>query len=61
MWAVIHNTISVLDPARIETNMVLIGEDDQVTPSLLASIYLFEWIETLPWREFGIPELLDSR
>jgi hypothetical protein len=57
-WAVLAGVIVVLTPATIRTNVQVIMDDGMPAPPMLTRILLFEWLETLPWREPAITELL---
>jgi hypothetical protein len=57
-WALLAGVIVVLSPATIRTNVRVIMEDGLLAPSMLTRIVLFEWIETLPWRDPAVVELL---
>jgi Domain of unknown function (DUF4902) len=57
-WGVVHGVVVVLNPNEIRTNIQLIGEDSRVEPPALAKIHLLDWIESLPWRENAIEDLL---
>ena len=57
-WGVVQGVIVVIDPAEIRTNILLVREDQQAEPRDLAKIHLLEWIESMPWRETAIEDLL---
>jgi hypothetical protein len=57
-WGVVQGVIVVIDPAEIRTNILLISEDQRAEPRDLAKIHLLHWIESLPWRETAIQQLL---
>jgi len=57
-WGVVQGVIVVIDPAEIRTNILLVREDQRAEPRDLARIHLLEWIESMPWRETAIAELL---
>jgi hypothetical protein len=57
-WGVVQGVIVVLDPAEIRTNIRLVFEDRQTASRALARIHLHEWIESLPWRQIAIADLL---
>jgi len=57
-WGVLQGVIVVIDPAEIRTNILLVREDQRAEPRDLAKIHLLEWIESMPWRETAIEDLL---
>jgi len=57
-WGVVQGVIVVIDPAEIRTNILLVNEGQRAEPRDLARIYLLQWIESMPWRETAIQELL---
>jgi hypothetical protein len=57
-WGVIQGVIAVIDPAEIRTNILLMNEDQRAEPRDLARIHLLQWIESMPWRETAIQQLL---
>jgi hypothetical protein len=57
-WGVVQGVIIVIDPAEIRTNILLVNEGQRAEPRDLARIYLLQWIESMPWRETAIQELL---
>jgi hypothetical protein len=50
-WALLSDVIVVLAPATIRTNVLLVQDSGLVAPPMLTRVYLFEWIETRPWRD----------
>ena len=57
-WGVVQGVIVVIDPAAIRTNILLVNEVQRAEPRDLARIHLLQWIESMPWREVAIEELL---
>lgn len=47
-------------PAEIRSNVQVTAEDGAVVSPMLTRAYLFEWIETLSWREIAVHDLLRS-
>jgi Domain of unknown function (DUF4902) len=57
-WGVVEGIIVLLNPSEIRTNIQLISPDRRPEPPTLAQIHLFHWIESIPWRELAVNELL---
>jgi len=57
-WAVVQGIIVLLNPNEIRTNIQLLTSDCQPELPALARIHLLHWIESLPWREAAIEDLL---
>lgn len=49
-WGVLQSSLVVLNPGALKANIQLM-EGSVVVPLLLNRVYLYEWIESLPWRE----------
>jgi hypothetical protein len=60
-WGVIQRVIVLLNPNEIRTNIQLIGADDRPVPAARARIHFMDWLETMPWREVAIKELLTDK
>lgn len=60
-WGVIQRVIVLLNPNEIRTNIQLIGQDNRPVPPARARIYLMDWIETLPWRQTAIQNILGEK
>jgi hypothetical protein len=58
-WAVVRGSLVVLNPAALRTNIRLL---DGVTAMafLLSQAHIFEWIESMPWRD-KVDEIVGSR
>lgn len=50
-WGVIAGQIIVFHPAGIRTNVRIAMDDGSLASPMLTRIHLFEWIESLPWRQ----------
>lgn len=57
-WGVVNGLIVLLSQKEIRTNIQLLHPDLSPVPAALAQIHLFHWIESLPWRELAIDDLL---
>lgn len=57
-WGVVGGVVVVLSQDEIRTNIQLITQDECRVPPEKAQLYLFHWIETLPWREAAVKDLL---
>jgi hypothetical protein len=60
-WGVIQRVIVLLNPNEIRTNIQLVGEDNRPVPPARARIHFMDWLETLPWRQDAINELLTDK
>ena len=60
-WGVVRDAIIVLNPGEIRSNVRVLLEDGQRAPALLNRMRIFEYIETLPWRDIAIEPLLHER
>jgi hypothetical protein len=59
-WAVVGGVVIVLNPNEIRTNIRLVTNSGSDEPSALNKIRLLHWIESIPWREIAIKNLLDE-
>jgi hypothetical protein len=59
-WAGMREALFVLQPERIETNLVLLSSAGCPEPQQRALVQIFDFVETLPWRA-AIHELLQAR
>ncbi len=59
-WGIVRTVIVVLNPSEIRTNIQLVTEDGFVEPLMLTRIHLLDWIESLPWRNTAIKNLLQQ-
>jgi len=57
-WGFHQGELFVLSAAEIRTNVQLTAPDRSPLPPLLARGYLARWLETVPWREGAIRELV---
>jgi hypothetical protein len=57
-WAFVDDTIIFLHPIEIRTNLQLIAPDDLAESPILTRVHLHEWLESLPWREGAIQDLV---
>jgi hypothetical protein len=57
-WGVVDGVIVLLSQKEIRTNIQLVTQDEGPVPQPLAQIHLFYWIESIPWRETAVNELL---
>jgi hypothetical protein len=57
-WGIVHDSIVLLNPAEIRTNILLIREDGEAESALGSRHDLAKWIDSLPWRTTAIPELI---
>jgi len=57
-WGVVNGIVVLLGQKEIRTNIQLIATDHRPVPPGVAQIHLFHWIESLPWRELAINDLL---
>lgn len=60
-WAVINGVVVLLSPNEIRTNIQLISPDHRPVPRMMAQIYLYHWIESIPWREIAVNDLLGCK
>ncbi len=60
-WAVLQGLVIPLNPNEIRSNILLIGADGGPEPPAVARIHLLYWIETLPWRQNVIHDLLAGK
>jgi hypothetical protein len=57
-WGVFQGVVIPLNPNEIRSNILLIGADGRPEPAAVTQIHLLYWIESLPWRQSGIQDLL---
>jgi Domain of unknown function (DUF4902) len=57
-WGVVGGLVVLLSQKEIRTNIQLLSPDQSPMPAPLAQIHLFHWIESLPWRETAVNDLL---
>jgi hypothetical protein len=57
-WGILQGVVIPLNPNEIRTNILLIGADGRAPAPAVARIHLLDWIESLPWRQDAIYELL---
>ena len=50
-WGISQDLLFVLNPAGIKANIQLLDDAGRVESFLLSRAHLFEWIESLPWRD----------
>ena len=60
-WAVIRDLVVLLNPSEIRTNIRLVSETDEDEPPMLEKIHILHWIESIPWREEVIQNVLDEK
>jgi hypothetical protein len=60
-WACVRGDIIALDPSEIRTNIQLITADGSAESPLLTRMYLYDWLETLPWRDGPVRDLAAGR
>jgi hypothetical protein len=59
-WAVIDGVVVLVSPNEIRTNILLVSRAGSAEPATIAQIHLFHWIESLPWREGAVQDLLEN-
>jgi hypothetical protein len=59
-WGATNKVVFILNPAEIRTNLLVILDDGTPAPPMLTRTHLFEWLETLPWREPSVVALLSE-
>jgi hypothetical protein len=57
-WGVVDGLVVLLCQKEIRTNIQLVSQDQSPISAAIAQIHLFHWIESLPWRELAVDELL---
>lgn len=57
-WAVVDGMVVLVNPSEIRTNIQLISRNGLAEPSAIAQIHLMHWIESQPWREGAVRDLL---
>jgi hypothetical protein len=60
-WAFVDGSIVFLHPIEIRTNLLLIAPDGLGESPILTRVHLHEWLESLPWREGAIQDLVRSQ
>jgi hypothetical protein len=60
-WACVKGDIVALDPSEIRTNIQLIGTDGCVQSPVVTRMYLYAWLETVPWRIGTLVDLANGR
>ncbi len=60
-WASCRGEIFLLSPAEIRTNIQLVAPDGSVDSSLLCRMRLARWLESVPWRETAVQDLVAGR
>ncbi len=60
-WASCRGEILLLSPAEIRTNIQLVAPDGSVMLPRLCRVRLARWLESIPWRETAVLELLQPR
>jgi hypothetical protein len=59
-WGVLQGVVVLLNPNEFRTNILLIGADGRPESPAIARIHLLDWIESLPWRQDAISDLLSG-
>jgi hypothetical protein len=57
-WGIVDGIIVLLSQKEIRTNILLVDQDESPLAPAIAQIHLFHWIESMPWREVGVNDLL---
>jgi hypothetical protein len=58
-WGVVTaGVVVVLNPNELRTNIQLLSADSRSEPPARARAQLLHWIESIPWREIAIHDLL---
>ena len=57
-WGVVDGLVVLLTHKEIRTNIQLVSQDQSRMPAALAQIHLCHWIESHPWREIAVNDLL---
>jgi len=57
-WAFVREGIVLLSPTEIRTNIQLIAQDGLARPPILARMHLARWLDSVPWREAAVRELV---
>lgn len=58
-WGVIEGSVVLLNASEIRTNIQLIGRDGTPESPSATRAHLLKWLESQPWRETAIYDLLD--
>lgn len=58
-WGVLRDVVIILDPSGIRTNIQLMMDNGRAVAPLLARVHVYDWIESLPWREAGVKGLIE--
>ena len=57
-WGVVGAVVVLLSQKEIRTNIQLVTKDESPVPLAVAQAHLFHWIESMPWREVAVTDLL---
>lgn len=57
-WGVVRGEVILLNAGEIRTNIQLFAADGVPMSALLTRAYLGRWLETVPWREGPIRDLI---
>lgn len=57
-WAVVDGIIVLVSPNEIRTNIRIVSSSGSAEPPEMAQIHLYSWIESLPWRQGAVQELV---
>jgi hypothetical protein len=57
-WGCVQGQIVFLNPTEIRTNIQLLAADGSVQSALLTRMQLHEWLESLPWRDGAVLDLV---
>jgi hypothetical protein len=57
-WGALMGALVVLNASEIRTNILLIARDGQPEPPPLAKIHLLEWVDSHPWSETVVDDVL---
>lgn len=60
-WGVIQRVVVLLNPNEIRTNIQLVDADNRPVAAPRARIHFMDWLETLPWRQVAINDLLAEK
>ena len=60
-WGALQDSVVLLNPLEIRTNIELLDSKGRVEPQKAARIHLIEWIESHPWRDIAIQCLRNPR
>jgi hypothetical protein len=59
-WGVLRGAVVILNATEIRTNIQLLAADNNPEAPAVARIHLLEWVESHPWREDAIYNLLEK-